>query len=84
MLPRPSDAAAGRGLWERLRVGTEGREVWGSHHTITPKIPAWAGFGGSTFAPAKAGSDIPGFAKKGEVYTYEEHGFEATKRSWRN
>jgi len=53
-------------------------------HTITPNIPAWAGFGGSTFAPAKAGSEIPGFAKKGEVYTYEEHGFEATKRSWRN
>jgi kynurenine formamidase len=38
-------------------------------HTITPNIPVWA----------KAGSDIEGFAKKGDVYTYERHGFEATE-----
>ena len=47
-------------------------------HTITPSIPVWAGFAESTFAPAKAGTDIEGFVKKGEVYTYAKHGFEAT------
>lgn len=47
-------------------------------HTITPRIPVWSGFAESTFAPAKAGADIAGFAKKGEVFTYEKHGFEAT------
>jgi len=35
----------------------------------------WAGFADSTFAPARAGSDTEGFAKKGDVYTYEKHGF---------
>src|SRR5262249_26612644 len=48
-------------------------------HTITPKIPVWAGFADSTFAPAKAGADIEGFAKTGDIYTYEKHGFEATE-----
>jgi kynurenine formamidase len=33
----------------------------------------------STFAPAKAGKDIEGYAVKGEVYTYAKHGFEATE-----
>jgi hypothetical protein len=36
-----------------------------------------AGFADSTFAPAKAGADIEGFAKTGDFYTYEKHGFEA-------
>src|SRR6185295_3961666 len=48
-------------------------------HTITPTSPVWAGFGDSTFSPAKAGADIEGFVKKGEVYTYAKHGFEATE-----
>lgn len=32
----------------------------------------------STFAPAEAGVDIEGYAEKGEIYTYEKHGFAAT------
>jgi hypothetical protein len=36
-------------------------------HTITPKIPVWVGFAESTFSPAKAGSDMEGFAKRGEA-----------------
>ena len=47
-------------------------------HTITPDIPVWIGFGGVTFAPATAGTDIEGYATKGETFTYEKHGFEAT------
>jgi kynurenine formamidase len=52
-------------------------------HTITPTIPVWAGFADSTFAPARAGLDTEGFAKKGDVYTYEKHGFEATEYALR-
>ena len=52
-------------------------------HTITPNIPVWAGFAASTFAPATAGSDIEGFAKTGDVYTYAKHGFEATEYTLR-
>lgn len=47
-------------------------------HTITPDIPVWIGFGGATFAPAAAGTDLEGYAAKGDVFTYEKHGFEAT------
>lgn len=47
-------------------------------HTITPEIPVWAGFGPPGFGPAVAGRDIEAFVKKGERFTYEKHGFEAT------
>jgi kynurenine formamidase len=40
-------------------------------HTITPSIPVWAGFGPSTFMPAKDPST-------GVPYTYAASGFEAT------
>jgi kynurenine formamidase len=40
-------------------------------HTITPTIPVWAGFGPSTFAPAKD-------PVTGVPYTYAANGFEAT------
>lgn len=40
-------------------------------HTITPSIPVWAGFGPSTFMPAKN-------PVTGEPYTYARSGFEAT------
>ena len=48
-------------------------------HTITPEIPVWAGFGPPSFGPAVAGRDIEAFVKKGERFTYEKHGFEATR-----
>jgi len=57
----------------------EGAKYVDLTHTITPKIPVWSGFAASTFAPAKAGSDIEGYVKTGEIYTYEKHGFEATE-----
>ena len=47
-------------------------------HTITPTIPVWPGFGDSTFMPAEAGADLGDYAAKGDVYTYDKHGFVAT------
>jgi kynurenine formamidase len=47
-------------------------------HVIAPNIPVWHGFGPSKFEPSQAGSDIKGYAKRGDVFSYEKHGFEAT------
>lgn len=66
-------------LWSVYEQALKGAKYVDLTHTITPNIPVWAGFADSTFAPAKAGTDIEGFAAKGEVYTYAKHGFEATE-----
>jgi kynurenine formamidase len=77
MAPRTGNAA--EGLWGVYESALRGAKYVDLTHTITPNIPVWAGFAGSAFAPAKAGSDIEGFAGKGEAYTYARHGFEATE-----
>jgi kynurenine formamidase len=79
MLSQSGSAAAGEGLWGVYEQALKGAKYVDLTHTITPKIPVWAGFSPSTFAPAKAGKDIEGYAVKGEVYTYAKHGFEATE-----
>jgi kynurenine formamidase len=47
-------------------------------HAFTPTIPVWPGFGNARFEACKAGADIEGYVKKGDVYTYKQHGFIAT------
>lgn len=79
MMPCTSHAAEGKSLWSVYESALKGAKYVDLTHTITPNIPVWGGFAESTFAPAKAGSDIEGFAKKGDVYIYEKHGFEATE-----
>lgn len=66
------------GLWKVYNDTFKAAKYVDLTHTITPEIPVWIGFGNSTFAPAKAGQDIEGYAKKGDVFTYATHGFEAT------
>ena len=78
-----SIAAENIGLWQVYETALKSAKYVDLTHTITPTIPVWAGFAQSTFSPAKAGSDIEGFAKKGEAYTYKEHGFEATEYTLR-
>ena len=73
MMPFNSDAAEGKSLWPVYDEALKGAKYVDLTHTITPTIPVWAGFADSTFAPARAGSDTEGFAKKGDVYTYEKH-----------
>ena len=79
LMPGKSKAADNKGLWPVYEQALKGAKYVDLTHTITPHIPVWAGFAESTFAPAKAGTDIEGFAKNGEVYTYAMHGFEATE-----
>ena len=79
MAPFTSDAAESKSLWPIYEQALKGARYVDLTHTITPTIPVWSGFAESTLAPATAGSDIEGFATKGEVYTYAKHGFEATE-----
>lgn len=79
MIPLNSVAAEGDGFWWVYEQALKGAKYVDLTHTITPHIPVWAGFANSTFAPAKAGADIEGFAEKGDVYSYAKHGFEATE-----
>ena len=71
-------AAQDQGLWKVYNESLKGAKYVDLTHTITPTIPVWIGFGNSTFSPAKAGADMEGFAKTGDVFTYDKHGFEAT------
>jgi kynurenine formamidase len=47
-------------------------------YAFNPTIPVWPGFENAKFMPTKAGADIPNYVKKGDVYTYKDHGFIAT------
>lgn len=71
-------AAEEPGLWQVYNDSFKSAKYVDLTHTITPDIPVWSGFAESTFAPAKAGADIKGYVAKGNTYTYEKHGFEAT------
>ncbi len=83
LIGMPVAQAETKGLWAVYDSALKGAKYVDLTHTITPTIPVWAGFAASTFAPAKAGSDTEGYAKKGDVYTYEKHGFEATEYTLR-
>lgn len=69
MIPDAGRAAEGDGLWSVYEQSLKGAKYVDLTHTITPNIPVWAGFAASTFSPAKAGSDIEGYVKTGEVYS---------------
>lgn len=47
-------------------------------HAFRPDQPVWPGFGNAKFMPTRAGKDLGDYAKKGDVYTYKDHGFVAT------
>ena len=59
------------GLWQVYDDALKGARYVDLTHTITPKIPVWAGFGPSTFAPTLNPST-------NQPYTYATDGFEAT------
>jgi kynurenine formamidase len=71
-------AAQDEGLWGVYNAALKGAKYIDLTHVIAPNIPVWYGFGPSKFMPATAGADIEGYVKKGEAYTYADHGFEAT------
>jgi kynurenine formamidase len=66
------------GLWGVYDEVFKGARYIDLSHVITPTIPVWPGFGDPTFAQAEAGQDLEGYAAKGDTFTYDKHGFEAT------
>jgi kynurenine formamidase len=70
--------AADEGLWSVYENTLKRAKYVDLTHTITPTIPVWAGFGPSKFAPSRAGKAVENLAKKGDVFNYKKHGFEAT------
>jgi kynurenine formamidase len=71
-------AADDGGLWKVYNDTLKGAKYIDLTHTITPKVPVWIAFGDATFAPGSAGVDVEGYVKKGDVFTYDKHGFEVT------
>jgi kynurenine formamidase len=70
--------AQDKGLWSVYDESLKGAKYIDLTHVIAPDVPVWYGFGPSKFEPSQAGSDIEGYAKRGDVFSYEKHGFEAT------
>lgn len=73
-----SAQAADDGLWKVYNEGLKGAKYIDLSHTIQPKMPVWAGFGTPTFSQTKSAIDVDGFAKKGDAFLFDKHGFEAT------
>src|SRR5919106_5444733 len=67
-----------KGLWSVYDEALKGAKYIDLTHVIGPNVPVWYGFGPSKFEPAKAGTDIEGYARKGDAFSYAKHGFEAT------
>lgn len=64
--------AKGGGLWPIYETALKDARYVDLTHTLTPSIPVWHGFGPSTFGPALN-------PETGEAYSFEKHGFEATR-----
>jgi kynurenine formamidase len=71
-------AHKGQGLWGVYDGSLKRARYIDLTHVIAPNIPVWPGFGPSRFEPAKASADVEGLARKGDSFSYAEHGFEAT------
>src|SRR4051794_7295398 len=69
-----ASAHGGSGLWQVYDQTLKGARYVDLTHTITPRIPVWAGFGPSTFARTVNPAT-------GQPYSYATDGFEATTYS---
>ena len=65
-------------LWQLYENTFKAAKYIDLTHAFEPVQPVWPGFGRAVFKPAVAGQDLEGYAKKGEEFTYEKHGFIAT------
>lgn len=65
-------------LWDFYESALKNCKYVDLTHAYNPTISVWPGFGHAQFKAAVAGADIEGYVKKGQEYTYAEHGFIAT------
>lgn len=71
-------AAEQSGLWQAYERYFVNAKYVDLTYPFEPDMPVWPGFGNAEFMPTKAGADLGSYASKGDVYTYEDHGFVAT------
>lgn len=71
-------ASGDDGLWSVYNDTFKGAKYIELSHVITPKLPVWIGFGTPTFGQTKSAMDVEGYSKKGDTFTFEKQGFEAT------
>lgn len=65
-------------LWQLYENTFKSAKYIDLTHAFEPVQPVWPGFGSAEFKPARAGRDLGDYAKKGDEFTYEKHGFIAT------
>jgi hypothetical protein len=65
-------------LWQLYESTFKSTKYIDLTHAFEPVQPVWPGFGAAAFKPAIAGRDLGDYAKAGDEFTYEKHGFIAT------
>lgn len=65
-------------LWQLYENTFKSAEYIDLTHAFEPVQPVWPGFGLAEFGPAIARQDLGAYAKAGDEFTYEKHGFIAT------
>ena len=65
-------------LWQLYESTFKSAKYIDLTHAFEPVQPVWPGFGAAAFKPATAGRDLGDYAKAGDEFTYEKHGFIAT------
>jgi kynurenine formamidase len=74
----PQEKQDDRSLWELYESEFKTAKYVDLTHAFEPIMPVWPGFGHAKFKPAVAGADLGDYAKEGDEFTYEKHGFIAT------
>jgi kynurenine formamidase len=75
---RPALAQEAHPLWDLYANTFKTAKYVDLTHAFEPVQPVWPGFGHAVFKPAIAGQDLGDYAKKGDEFTYDKHGFIAT------
>ena len=65
-------------LWQIYNTTLKSAKYVDLTHAFSPTIPVWRGFDKATFNSTSAGRELPDYIKRGEEYTYSDHGFIAT------
>ena len=78
LIAAPATAQERHPLWDLYESTFKTAKYVDLTHAFEPIQPVWPGFGHAKFKPAIAGSDLGDYAKKGDEFTYEKHGFIAT------
>ncbi|MFT4248246.1 MAG: cyclase family protein [Pseudomonas sp.] len=76
-LPR-AWAASDLSLWNSYEQTLKRAKYIDLTHAFSPRQPVWPGFAPAKFKPAVAGNDLGDYAKPGDEFTYDKHGFIAS------